>query len=101
MERSGDWHRGHRRIPGCVRAVFGRPPTLASGARDRGYERTLVAFDSAFDHFIAGDANAIDDSAKRGWELFNGRGRCNMCHAPRRTRATSLLHRNDFHNIGS
>lgn len=31
------------------------------------YERTLVSFDSPFDHFIAGDVNAIGDSAKRGW----------------------------------
>ena len=30
------------------------------------YERTLVSFDSPFDHFIAGEANAISDSAKRG-----------------------------------
>ena len=30
------------------------------------YERTLASFDSPFDHFIAGDANAISDSAVRG-----------------------------------
>jgi cytochrome c peroxidase len=35
------------------------------------YERSLVSFNSPFDRFIAGDANAIGDSAKRGWELFN------------------------------
>src|ERR1700753_720443 len=35
------------------------------------YERTLASFDSPFDHFIAGDINAISDSAKRGWGLFN------------------------------
>jgi cytochrome c peroxidase len=29
------------------------------------YERTLASFDSPFDHFIAGDVNAIGDSAKR------------------------------------
>jgi cytochrome c peroxidase len=45
------------------------------------YERTLASFDSPFDHFIAGDANAISDSAKRGWELFNGKARCHLCHA--------------------
>jgi cytochrome c peroxidase len=44
------------------------------------YERTLVSFDSPFDHFIAGDTSAISDSAKRGWELFNAKGRCNLCH---------------------
>jgi cytochrome c peroxidase len=45
------------------------------------YEQTLVSFDSPFDHFIAGDKNAISDSAKRGWELFNTKARCNLCHA--------------------
>ena len=43
------------------------------------YERTLASFDSPFDHFIAGDANAISDSAKRGWELFNTKARCHLC----------------------
>jgi len=30
-----------------------------------------MSFDSHFDHFIAGDKNAIDASARRGWDLFN------------------------------
>jgi cytochrome c peroxidase len=42
------------------------------------YERTLASFDSPFDYFIAGDPNAIDDSAKRGWELFNTKARCHL-----------------------
>src|ERR1700739_3075421 len=44
------------------------------------YERTQVAFDTPFDRFMAGDSNAIDASAKRGWSLFNGKGRCMTCH---------------------
>src|SRR5215470_21528 len=64
------------------RAVFGRPPNAPDLVRAiASYERTLVSFDSPFDHFIAGDKNAIDESAKRGWELFNTRARCNKCHA--------------------
>jgi len=52
--------------------VFGRPPNSPDLLRAiASYERTQVSFDSPFDHFIAGDKNAIDDSAKRGWELFN------------------------------
>jgi cytochrome c peroxidase len=65
------------------------------------YERTLVSFDSPFDHFIAGDANAISDSAKRGWELFNGKARCNLCHAlTDKQRDVTVFTDNDFHNIG-
>ena len=44
------------------------------------YERTLVSFDSPFDRFIAGDQSAISDAVKRGWESFNTKARCNLCH---------------------
>lgn len=65
------------------------------------YERTLVSFDSPFDHFIAGDSNAISDAAKRGWELFNTRARCNLCHALTDNRPdVTVFTDNDFHNIG-
>jgi len=65
------------------------------------YERTLVSFDSPFDHFIAGDANAIGDSAKRGWELFNSKARCHLCHAlTENQRDVTVFTDNDFHNIG-
>jgi cytochrome c peroxidase len=65
------------------------------------YERTLVSFDSPFDHFIAGDKGAISDSAKRGWELFNTKARCNLCHAlTDKRRDVTVFTDNDFHNIG-
>ena len=66
-----------------------------------GYERTLASFDSPFDHFIVGEANAISDSAKRGWELFNTKARCHLCHAlTEDQRDATLFIDNDFHNIG-
>jgi cytochrome c peroxidase len=65
------------------------------------YERTLASFDSPFDHFIAGDKNAISDSAQRGWELFNTKARCNLCHAlTDKQRDVTVFTDNDFHNIG-
>jgi cytochrome c peroxidase len=65
------------------------------------YEWTLVSFDSPFDHFIAGDAGAISDPAKRGWELFNTKARCNLCHAlADDKRDVTVFTDNDFHNIG-
>src|SRR5437016_1795219 len=87
---------------GAFRGAFGRPPNSPDLVRAiASYERTQVSFDSPFDHFIAGDANAIDDSAKRGWELFNTRGRCNKCHAlSEDKRDVTYFTDNDFHNIG-
>jgi cytochrome c peroxidase len=82
--------------------VFGRPPNGPDLLRAlASYERTQVSFDSPFDHFIAGDNNAIDASAKRGWELFNTQARCNKCHALTDTqRDVTVFTDNDFHNIG-
>jgi cytochrome c peroxidase len=65
------------------------------------YERTLASFDSPFDRFIAGDRNAISDEAKRGWESFNSKARCNLCHAlTDNQRDVTVFTDNDFHNIG-
>lgn len=65
------------------------------------YERTLISFNAPFDHFIAGDKNAIGDSAKRGWELFNTKARCNLCHASTdRQQDVTVFTDYDFHNIG-
>ena len=86
----------------AFRNVFGHPPNSPDLLRAiASYERTQLSFDSPFDHFIAGGKNAIDESAKRGWELFNNQARCNKCHALTETRrdVTNLID-NDFHNIG-
>lgn len=84
------------------RSIFGRPPNGPDLTRAiASYERTLISFDSPFDHFIAGDQNAINESAKRGWELFNTRARCNRCHAlDDQTRDPTFFMDQDFHNIG-
>ena len=86
----------------AFRSVFGSAPNGADLLRAiASYERAQVSFDSPFDHFIAGDKNAIDDAAKRGWELFNTQGRCNKCHAlTEDTRDVTYFTDNDFHNIG-
>ncbi len=86
----------------AFQTVFGRPLNGTDLLRAlASYERSQISFDSPFDHFIAGDKNAIDDSAKRGWELFNTRGRCNKCHALSESkRDVTLFTDNDFHNIG-
>jgi cytochrome c peroxidase len=83
-------------------SAFGRSVNAADLVRAIGaYERTLVSFDSPFDHFIAGDPGAISASAKHGWELFNSKARCNKCHARSETqRDTTTFTDFDYHNIG-
>jgi cytochrome c peroxidase len=84
----------------AFRTVFGGPPNPTDLVRAiASYERTQFSFDSPFDHFIAGEKNAISDSAKRGWELFNTKARCNKCHALTEVDPTYFMDQ-DFHNIG-
>lgn len=84
------------------RTVFDHPVNGADLLRAlAAYERTLVSFGSPFDHFIAGEASAISPAAKRGWELFNTKARCNKCHALSETKRDSTGFTDfDYHNIG-
>lgn len=62
------------------------------------FERLQVSGNSPFDRYIAGDQNAISESAKRGWVLFNGQARCISCHAFNST--SPFFTDFKFHNIG-
>jgi len=91
-----------REYQDAFQEVFGGRPNGPDLLRAiASYERTQLSFDSPFDHFIAGDTSAIDAAAKRGWELFNTRGRCNKCHAlTDAERDVTNFTDHDFHNIG-
>lgn len=45
------------------------------------YERSIVSSELPFDRWIKGDKSAIDDAAKRGFDLFNGKAHCASCHS--------------------
>jgi cytochrome c peroxidase len=62
------------------------------------FERTQYSGNSPFDRYVAGDIQAISDSAKRGWALFQGKGRCSSCHAF--NAVSPLFSDQKFHNIG-
>jgi cytochrome c peroxidase len=59
------------------------------------FERTIVSDEAPFDRWINGDETAIDESAKRGFGLFNGKGNCAACHSGWAFTDAS------FHDIGS
>jgi cytochrome c peroxidase len=83
----------------AFREVFGREGTFDDlAAAIAAFERTQFSSNAPFDRFVAGDASAISASAKRGWGLFNGKARCNACHAFSTTQPTFSDQR--FHNIG-
>lgn len=88
-----------RAIPGYVtlfeQAYPGEAVTSATIAKAiASFERTIVSEDAAFDRWRAGDANAISPGARRGFEVFNGRAGCALCHQG------FNFTDNGFHNIG-
>jgi cytochrome c peroxidase len=91
-----------RKIPeyaDTFKKVFGRDVEYDDlAAAIAAFERTQFSGDAPFDRYINGDENAIDASAKRGWALFNGKGRCNTCHAG--NVVEPLFSDQKFHNIG-
>ena len=91
--------RGYQR---AFQEVFGRPPNGPDLTRAlASYERAQVSFGAPFDHFIAGEAGAISESANRGWLLFIGKARCSACHgAADRRIDTTFFTDHRFHNIG-
>lgn len=79
--------------------VFGGEITIDKVAQAiAAFERTLLTGNSPFDRFIAGDENAISESAKRGWQLFQGKARCITCHEF--NRSNPFFTDNKYHNIG-
>lgn len=45
------------------------------------FERTVITPEAPFDAWVAGNDGAISQSAKRGFEVFNGKARCAECHS--------------------
>jgi cytochrome c peroxidase len=85
-------------IPGYRAAfehVFGDEATVENVPRAlAAFLRTLVANRSAWVRFREGDRDALSPSARRGWEVFDGKGRCTTCHNG------LLLTDLQYHNVG-
>jgi len=44
------------------------------------FERTLVSLDAPLDRFLQGEEKALSAAAKKGYEIFIGKGKCSECH---------------------
>jgi cytochrome c peroxidase len=72
-------------IPGYVRQFAAAFPT--EGVTRRAieqalatYQRTILSAPAPFDRWIEGDEAAIDETAKRGFDLFTTKAGCSECH---------------------
>ncbi len=86
---------------GRFEAAFNeRGPDIATiGYALASYQRTLLSADSPFDRwFYAKQEDALSESAKRGFEVFSGKGGCAICHQVGANSALFVDHK--FHNTG-
>ncbi|WEA00095.1 cytochrome-c peroxidase [Mucilaginibacter sp. SJ] len=77
------WRLGHNTYyKAAFSAVFHEAPNAANLAKALAeFERTLETGDSPFDDWRLNDNEAaVSESAKRGFAIFNSKGRCIQCH---------------------
>jgi cytochrome c peroxidase len=88
--RSGAGYRGR------FRSTFQREPETEDLARAlAAYVRTILAGDSPYDRYLAGDRNALTAEQQFGLRLFRGKANCTACHlGPNLTDEA-------FHNTGT
>lgn len=92
-----------RSLPGYPEGfeqAFGELPTLEGLGQALGsYVRSLVSANSPFDRwYFGGEDQALGEAARRGFELFTGKGRCVRCHLIGEDEALFTDHR--FHDTG-
>ena len=89
--------RQHEDYPALFAKTFPDGLTATNVARSIAcYERTIVAGNSPYDRYVAGDETAMSEAAQRGMKLFfdKQKSKCSVCHeAPT---FTALF----YHNLG-
>lgn len=86
---------------GLFEAAFeGRSADIATiGYALASYQRTLLSADSPFDRwYFGGNEDAVNESVKRGFVVFAGKGQCSVCHQVNKDHALFIDHQ--FHNTG-
>lgn len=80
----------------AFRRIFNSEPTAkALGAAIAAYEQTLETSESPFDDWkFSGDSSIVGPAVMRGFDIFNGKGKCVQCHFG------SDFTQHDFRNIG-
>ena len=87
----------HAEYPELFAKAFPNGITATNVARAlASYERTIVAGNSPYDRYLAGEKDAMSESARRGMELFmdKRKSKCSICHEP--PMFTAMF----YHNLG-
>ena len=109
-QRFADLLRSESRYSELVRQAFpgdSDPHSLLNGVRAiAAFVRTINSFNSPYDRYLRGDAQAMSESAQRGMDLFfSERLECFHCHGgfnftDSTTHADSDIDRVGYHNTG-
>ncbi|GAB4388682.1 MAG: cytochrome c peroxidase [Thermodesulfovibrionales bacterium] len=79
----------------AFREVFGGDVTRERVAMAlAAFQRDLVSLDSPLDRYLKGEEGALSPAARRGLEIFRGKGKCTECHFG------VNLSDGGFHNMG-
>jgi cytochrome c peroxidase len=83
-------------LGGRMRAIFGREAEREDVAKAlASYIRSILAGDSPYDRYIAGQREALNPQQQAGLKLFRGKANCVACHV-----GTNLTDER-FHNTGT
>ena len=82
--------------PDLFRNAFGDPAITARRIAFAlaSYQRSLNPDQTPWDRFMAGSTTALTAQQQLGWTLFQGNGRCSLCHTP------PLFSDDFYHNLG-
>jgi cytochrome c peroxidase len=90
-----------------LRRLYGEVTPSAVAKALAAFQRTLLVANSPFDRYLfAGEADAINPAARRGFKIFLRHGRCIQCHTMRCDEchpfggSTAFLTNDRFHNLG-
>lgn len=65
----------------AFREVFGSGITRERVAMSiAAFERTLVSVNAPLDRYLKGEPSALSADAKKGYDIFTGKGKCMKCH---------------------
>lgn len=76
MAADGPWEMMSAEDKGAILRILAN-----QGKAFAAYQTLLVSKNAPFDAYVAGDADAIPDAAKRGLALFVGKAACVDCHS--------------------
>ena len=86
MNQNLDFLEEEMRSVAEYRRLFSQAFGSADTSRERiamalaAFQRTLVSRNSPLDLFLQGEEAALSPAARKGYEIFTGKGRCHECH---------------------